>query len=735
MKNVCLAFLLLACGVSAARLADAAKGGAIAKVVGMLKDMLKDSQADWKKDKAAFEKFSKYCEDNTDKKTTAIQDATKSIGLLSNKIEEIQGSSGDLSIQVADLKADMAENKQARDDAEALRTKENKAFEGEKKDLTAAMGQMTEAIKLLADIGADQTASSGADHAKFMGKYKEKSLLSIQSSVKQALSAANFFLEPEAKRTLTAFVQGPFTGSYASQSGQIVGILKSMKDTFKSNLETATLTEAASKKAYLKFKKNKEDEHADMKKSYDEKQGTLGSNDGDLSTKKKQHQQTKKQKGEDEDFLDKLTVQCKDKSDLYQERKRFAANEEVALSKAIAILDNDVMSEKFGAVDATKFLQVASATNESPRTMASALLQKAVTEEHSNRARQIQLLLLAGNPFSVVLKQIDNMIQMATDEQKEDDEQKQWCEDTNKDNDDNLSDKKDDLKTVQKEITKLKEDINDPASGLLFQISEAKDSLKTNLANQGKETKTRREDNLDYQQDVSTMSDCITTVEKAAEVLKEYYDAQDNEQIGFLQTGTKEDPDPPATFEGAYKGQNEQGKKVMGLLADIVKATWKEESAAHDAEASAQHDYEDSMKSLTDSEAGLEETIAKLNKDLAGKEKDLEGKYEEETNTEQEKIAIERYIAKIKPGCTFVLTKYDARKTSRAAEKKALAGAKAKLKGTPAFKTAMQQAKEDGFGKCKATCLKSEANVKCQACLAETSIPGYCAGHKNTPGC
>jgi hypothetical protein len=228
MKNVCLALLLLASSSSAARLEDASRGGAIAKVVGMLKTMLKDSKDDWKKDKAAFDKFIGYCEDNTEKKTTAIQDATKSIGLLSNKIEEIQGSSGDLSIQVADLKADMAENKQARDDAEALRTKENKAFEAEKKDLNAAMGQMGEAIKILSDIGADQTMSSGADNKKFMAGYKEKSLLSIQHSVKQALSAASFFLEPEEKRTVAAFVQGPFTGSYTSQSGQIVGILKNM---------------------------------------------------------------------------------------------------------------------------------------------------------------------------------------------------------------------------------------------------------------------------------------------------------------------------------------------------------------------------------------------------------------------------------------------------------------------------------------------------------------------------
>merc|ERR1719162_416060 len=205
---------------------------------------------------------------------------------------------------------------------------------------------MASAVKLLSDIGADQTASSGADNAKFMAGYKEKSLLSIRASVNQALTAASFFLDtPEKKATLTSFVQGPFTGSYTSQSGQIVGILKSMKDTFASNLVTAKASEKASKKAYLKFKGNKETEHGDMKKSYDEKQATLGTNDGDLSTKKKQLVQTKKQKGEDEDFMGKLSVQCEDKTTLYKERKKFAANEEVALSKAIAILDNDMVSE------------------------------------------------------------------------------------------------------------------------------------------------------------------------------------------------------------------------------------------------------------------------------------------------------------------------------------------------------------------------------------------------------
>jgi len=738
MKVTGVAVLLLASCVGAARLDEA--GGGIAQVVTMLKDMLKSSQDDWKSDKAAFDKFNAYCEDNTDKKTTAIQEGTKTIGLLGNKIEEIQGSSGDLSVKVADLKADMAENVAARDSAESLRNKENKAFEATKADTEAAMGQMDEALKILSAVGADQTMANSADHEKFMGKYKDKALLSIGASVKKALSAASFFLEPEQKKTVTAFVQAPFTGTYSAQSGQVVGILKSMKDTFKANLETATAEEKASKEAYEKFKKNKEDEHADMKSSYDEKQGTLGTNDGDLSGKKKQLQESTKQKGEDEDFLSKLTVQCKDKTDLYDVRKVFAANEEVALSKAIAILDNDVASEKFGAVDATKFIQLSSTKHRraaaTPRSAAAELLQKAAKGQHSGRINQVLLLLQAGNPFTVVLEQIDKMITAADDEQDVDDNEKKWCEDTNKDNSDNLSDKTDELDGIQADITKLKNDINDPASGLKFQIAEAQDSLKTNLKNQGSETDTRREENLEYQKDVHVMEDAINTIKKAEGTLKDYYDSLDNQQLGdFLQISSSDDPDAPDTFEGDYAGQNEQAKKVLGLLGGLRKETVKEEHAAHDAERTGQHDYEDSMEALTKDEAGLYKTIAKLNKDLTSKEKELETKFEDETNTEKEKIAIERYIAKIKPGCSFVLDKYDTRKKARTAEKKALNTAKSKLKGSPSFKSAQAKAKEDGFGKCKALCVKDEAGAKCKACLGGISVPGYCAGHAGAKGC
>jgi len=729
---------LLAASTEAARLSQGDKSAAVGKVVKMLQGMLKQSQGDWESDKTAYNKFKCYCDENDEKKTKAISDAATAIDLLSNKLDQIQGASGSLSIETAQLKTDLADNEQSQAEAKALRGKESKSFKAEEQDLVAAIGQMDEALKLLSAIGADQTMASGADNAKFMGKYKKKALVGIRSSVEKAMVAASAFLEPEKKSQLEAFLQAPFTGTYSSQSGAIVGILKDMKSTFASNLETAKATEKVSAKSHGEFIKNKEDENTSLKKSYDDKQANLGTNDGDLATKKTQLQQFIKQKGEDEDFLAKVKVQCSDKKKEFDKRQLFAASENMALSQAIATLDNDVASEKFTAVDATskgktglKLLQM-SAHGDAPlrRTQAEQLLQTATAQQHSAQLGKLLMLLQGGNPFTVVLQQIGKMVSLADEEQKADDQQKGWCEKTNKKNKDNLDDTKDDLDKIAGEVTKLEQDITDPKTGLKKQVSDAEESLKTNVKNQGVETKTRRKENVEYQKDVSTMQDAIGLLSKADRVLTKYYSSLDNEQIGFLQDAT-----PPKTFTGAYKGQNEAAKKVLGMLAFISSETTKEEKVAHDDELKSQHDYEDSMKSLTEGEASLQETIVKLNSSVASKEKELLAKREVSTNTEQEKIALERYIEKIKPGCEFTLKNYETRTKNRAAEKKALAGARTKLQGTPAFKAAQQKAKLAALGNCKSQCLKDKAHVSCLACLGDVSVPGYCAGHKGTKGC
>merc|ERR1719287_292910 len=102
----------------------------------------------------------------------------------------------------------------------------------------------------------------------------------MKSNVKEALKAASVFLNDKQKRSLTSFIQAPFTGTYQSQSGEIVGILKNMRDTFKSNLASARASEASSLESYDALSKIKTDEFDKMKTVYDEADAILGQNDG-----------------------------------------------------------------------------------------------------------------------------------------------------------------------------------------------------------------------------------------------------------------------------------------------------------------------------------------------------------------------------------------------------------------------------------------------------------------------
>merc|ERR1719375_2665072 len=122
------------------------------------------------------------------------------------------------------------------------------------------------------------------------------------------------------------------------------------------------------------------------------------------------------------------------------------------------------------------------------------------------------------------------------------------------------------------------------------------------------------------------------------------------------------------------------------MLEFIQEEAKKEEYAAHDAESTAQKDYEDQMTELKKQEEELGEQLVSLKKDLADAELELEKQREELDVTTREKVAIERYLEQIKPGCDFITTNFDSREANRADETAALEKAVTLLTETPAYK-------------------------------------------------
>jgi len=335
-----------------------------------------------------------------------------------------------------------------------------------------------------------------------------------------------------------------------------------------------------------------------------------------------------------------------------------------------------------------------------------------------------------------VLDKIDEIIAIIDEEGETDKKNFDWCNTEREENHKVLTAHKEAIKTLKTEISDLEILIDDPETGLRTQIAETEQSIKDNHDSQVSKTAARGLENKDYQTSIKNIVAAQDVLHAAVKVLTEYYASMKKEaDAEFFQQ------DPPPTWDaeeatkGGFKGQKEGGNKVIEMLDFILEESEKEEMEAHSAEKEAQHEFEDEMADLKKEEADLMAQLAELRATLAEKLADLETKKSDLAKETAGKIATEDYLAKIKPGCDFITENIEVRDESRATEKKALKKAKALLKGSPAYRAAVEKAKIESWGECKGKCLGQEEHVECKACLAKVTIPGYCAGHPDTPGC
>jgi hypothetical protein len=747
-----LLFLFLTPCLAISNAADDKAAGkrTITQVVELLEGMMAKSKEDGASERKLYAKFKCYCDTNTAEKTSEIDSLTEEISILETQIESLQSSTGGLSQQVAQLDADMASNEQSRNSAQSLRKKSNSAFLALQTDLTGAIAQMKSALETLSEVGADQTTAGAAADSKFAMAGYGGSLLAkkVQTSVKAALIAATVLMngKVEKKQVIESFIQAPFTGTYTAQSGEVVGILKDMRDTFKANLATARKQEAQDVESHGKFMDTMTKSYNEMKDSHTLKQGKLGSNDGELSTKKTQLATALDAKADAEEFLAQLTDMCTKKADEYQQRVSLRTNEEAAIAEAVSILNSDAAFATFGGVSATstgaKFLQTRSVQRhvQAPESIKAVTAFLAPKVASSPRIARIQALLQAENPFSVVITEIGKMLEVIQKEGKADIEQEQFCLDERTKHNGIVSKKTQEINGLNEDISSLDATINDPVTGLKKEIDTDEILLEENDKSQKSETAQRTEENLSYQQDIATLVEAESLLEKAIKALTTYYETI---SPAMIQTGKGKKQSPPATWEGgadqtkgAYAGQSGGGMAAINMLEFILDETHKEEMQAHDDEKSAQHAFEDSMTTLTTEEARLRKELARLNEELSSAELELEGKQKLKKATTEEKEASEAYLAKIKRGCDWIDANIENRQQSRADETKALLNAKTIIKATPAYTNAVEAQRQEDLGDCKDVCNdEGTGHAKCKACLAKTSVPGYCAGHPDTTGC
>merc|ERR1719253_798509 len=369
---------------------------------------------------------------------------------------------------------------------------------------------------------------------------KKTQLSSLSADMKSALRAASVFLNPKQRTQVTAFLQAP--GNYNAQSGEIVGILKSMNDTFTANLENARTEETKKQEEYDTLKSNLETEFSEMETSYNSKKDIIGDNADDIASTETELEATQTIQTEAQDFLASLETRCAAKEKEFTKRKTLRANEEAAIAQAIAILHSDDARDTFGKSTATStgatgegslaviskkqflsktpsFLQLSAVKKPTVKMAIGALIDQA-RALHSKRLAKVASSLAAENPFEKVLAQIRKMIDLIDDEEEADTTKKAWCEQTQSEQNANLADKVTDLGTLDTNIA----NVGIALATSKTNIETATADLQSNRDSQTTETESRKAENVQFRDNVANLQEASKILKKATEVLKKYYE-------------------------------------------------------------------------------------------------------------------------------------------------------------------------------------------------------------------
>jgi hypothetical protein len=651
---------------------NSAKNRPVTKVINLLKDMQTQLEKEGEEDQEVFEKVTCWCQTNDKDKTTAISDAESRITDLTATIEEATASSARLNTEIKNLATEIAKNQAALDKATELRKKELAEFNAEEKDVLQSIGALKSAVTVL-----------GKHHSEFL-QVDEGTLINIAVTIQDQMRRHKKLVEkltsPRQRKEITAFIQAPsdyfdaeptFKQSYAPQSGAIFGILKQMKETFETNLETSQKEEMASQTAYDDLKASKEAEIKAGSDQKDTKTQELADTDSANAQAKQDLEDTRNSLAADQKFLMNLKETCQMTDQEYEERTKTRAEEVKAISEALAILSSDDAHDTFTST--FNFIQK-SEKKSALREKAEKILLKAAKKTGDPKVAMLSSRVRLDG-FQKVSDDIDGMIADLKKEKAADVKMNDFCIEALHKNEVAIEMKARDIEQLDAKIAQLTAEIEE--------LAKAIEALQAEIAEMQVQLKRAGEDreleNQDFQNVVADQRETQKLLEAALSKLKGFYDK------AFVQTSARKSkqpagPPPPPSFKKYEKSSGAGG--VMGMLEQIIGEAKTMEADAIKAETDAQKAYEAFVK---DTNASMEEK----SRDITNKSEEKAAKEVDKTNAEEDKVSAlneqqqnENEKADLHKSCDFTMDNFDARQAALTQEMDGLAEAKSVLHGS-----------------------------------------------------
>jgi len=620
----CTAACVLSLGlgqVAAEKASVESAANPIRKVVDLLQAMSKKVTEEGNKEADLFEKFMCYCKTGTGNLDASIDAATAKIGSLTASLKESNEKN-------EQTKADLKEHTASRDDAKdclakatALRKKEAGIYAKFKSDSETNLAALEKAIPAIEQGMAG--AFLQTEGAKMVRQF--------------AMESADL---PDASREeLLSFLSGGGSQGYVPQSGEIVGILKTIHDEMTKAFNDATDVENDALKNYAELSAAKKQEISILQAQIESEMTRSGNLGVSIAEMENDKEDTEQALSADQKFKVELKQSCATKSGEWEVIKKTRQEELTAIAETIRVLNDDDALELFKKTlpsASMSLVQVAESTT-ALRVRALAVLAKA---NGGRPGLDLISLALRGKKvgFEKVIGMINEMVKNLANEQGEDESKKGYC-DTQLDQNE---DKKNRLNKFYNPT------MYKPPPGR--EMSE-EERITVNMG--------------------GTLKPIVAGGIAGTGI-----------GASFVQVSSSKDapPPPPETF-GAYTKKTGKGNGVVAMIDLLVADLDKEVQAATVNEKEAQQEYETMMQDASEKRAADSKSITQKSAEKASTEEALQDEQDKKGETTKELMNTAKFISSLHGECDWLLKYFDARKEARAGEVEALKNAKAVLSG------------------------------------------------------
>mmetsp|Transcript_80895 Transcript_80895/g.147567 ORF Transcript_80895/g.147567 Transcript_80895/m.147567 type:complete len:706 (-) Transcript_80895:38-2155(-) len=643
--------------------AAAASVNPIRKVTSLLQGITKKVTAEIEAKEKLYDEYMCYCKTSDGTLAGSITASENKIPKVASSIEADSAKKAQTEMELKKAQIGRSEAKEQIAKAEKLRASQAETFASESGDLKTNIAALSKAIPAI------ESGMSGAF------------LQTSGAATLRRLTMSNIDISPSERDLLSSFLMVGQHEGYVPKSGEIVGILKTIKDEMSAELADITEAEKGSVADFEGLIAAKKKEIASLTKAIETKSVLIGELGVAIVQQEADLENTKESLAEDQAFLANLEENCATKTSEWEEFKKMSNEELVALADTIKMLSDDDALELFKkALPSPSLLQV--------QVQAKDVLQEAhklLAVHRHRRDYRLDLISLTLHgkqaDFSKVLKMIDDMIALLKDEQTSDETKVADCKRSLEE----ASDEATSLSHTASDLQKAIDEMMERKASLVDEIATFVSDIESLDKSVVEATSQRKTEHEAYVAEINDNKAAVEIITLAKNRLQKFYNP------GLYKEPPTTTSQPGVKFSDLVLVQDSEHKKmaqrkqnssaVIALIDAILKDMAKEMQEAEFAEKANQEDYETFMedskaKRAADSKAleAHESAKADLDARLVKHTDELKSTKVGEMNNAQ-------YTAEVHHDCDWLMQNLAIRKEARADEIDSLEKAKAVLSG------------------------------------------------------